>query len=116
MKTARFLLVLVLLVSTLPVNAFSQTATTSRITGIVTDANGAIVVNASVTLKNKETRAERSASTNDEGRYVFPSLEPGDYDIVVDAKGFRKSTVSSVAAQVSKSVNIDISLQPGGTE
>lgn len=116
MKTARFFLVLVLLVSSLPVNAFSQTATTSRITGIVTDANGAVVVSATVTLKNKETRAERTATTNDEGRYVFPSLEPGDYDIVVDAKGFRKSLVSSVAAQVSKSINVDIPLQPGGTE
>src|SRR5438045_5423598 len=105
MKTARFFLVLVLLITWLPGNAFSQTATTSRITGIVIDANGAVVIGASVTLKNKETRAERTATTNDEGRYVFPSLEPGDYDIVVDAKGFRKSTVSTVAAQVYKSIN-----------
>src|SRR5512138_668173 len=105
MKTARFFLILALLDSSLPMNAFSQTATTSRITGIVTDLNGGVVSGGSVTLKNKDTRAERIARTNDEGRYVFPSLEPGDYDIVVDAKGFRRSSIQSVAAQVSKSIN-----------
>jgi hypothetical protein len=116
MKTARLFLVLTLLISSLSVRSLSQTATTSRITGVVVDANGAVVVGASVRLQNKETRAERTANTNEEGRYVFPSLEPGDYDITVDAKGFRRSAVSAVAAQVSKSINVDIRMEPGGTE
>jgi len=116
MKTARFLLVLCLLVSSLPINALAQTATTSRITGIVRDANGAVIAGAAVKIQNKETHLERNVATNDEGRYVFPSLEPGDYDIVVDAKGFRKTTVSPVAAQVSKSITVDVALEPGGTQ
>lgn len=115
MKTARFILAFALLVSSFPVKTLSQTATTSRITGIVTDANGAVVSGASVKLQNKETHAERSANTNDEGHYVFPSLEPGNYTIVVDAKGFRKTTVSQVTAQVSRSINVDVTLEAGGT-
>ena len=114
MKTAHVLLVLLLLVSSFPATARSQTATTSRITGIVTDANGAVVSGASVKLQNKETHAERTATSNDEGRYVFPSLEPGDYSITVEAKGFRKTTVFEVTAQVSKSTSLDVTLQPGG--
>ncbi|HSB12354.1 MAG TPA: carboxypeptidase regulatory-like domain-containing protein [Blastocatellia bacterium] len=114
MKTARLFLALALLVSSVPANAFSQTATTSRITGIVTDANGGVVPGASIKLENKGTQAQRTAITNDEGRFVFPSLEPGDYAITVEARGFRKTTVSQVAAQVSKSINVDVTLEPGG--
>ena len=115
MKTAHLFLVFVLLVSSLPLTALSQTATTSRITGIVTDPNGAVVAGASVKLQNKETHAERTATSNDEGRYVFPSLEPGDYTITVDGKGFRRTTVSQVSAQVSKSTTLDVVLEAGGT-
>ncbi|HEX3227707.1 MAG TPA: TonB-dependent receptor, partial [Pyrinomonadaceae bacterium] len=115
MKTAHLFLAFVLLVSSLPATALTQTATTSRITGIVTDPNGAVVAGASVKLQNKETHAERTASSNDEGRYVFPSLEPGAYTISVDAKGFRKTTVSQVNAQVAKSISVDVVLEAGGT-
>jgi carboxypeptidase family protein len=116
MKTARFFLLASLLLTSFPVNAFTQTATTSRITGIVTDAAGAAVVGASVKLTNKETRTERSTTTSDGGNYVFPSLEPGDYEIAVSAQGFRKAVISAVTAQVSKSINVDVSLEAGGSQ
>ena len=114
MKSARFFLVLTLLFSSLPSSALAQTATTSRITGQVTDGQGGAVVGASVRLTNNSTRAERTAITNEEGRYVFPSLDPAVYDLTVEAKGFRKSVVSNVNGQVSKSVNVDVALQAGG--
>src|SRR5258706_7922099 len=116
MKSARFLLVLSLVLSSLPTSAFAQTATTSRITGQVTDAQGAIVGGATVTLTDKSTRAARTVTTNEEGRYVFPSLDPGTYDLTVEIRGFRKSVISNVTAQVSKSINVDVSVQPGGTD
>ena len=116
MKSARFILVISLLVGSLPMSAFTQTATTSRITGQVTDAQGGVVGGASVTLTDKSTRASKTVTTNEEGRYVFPSLDPGAYDLTVETRGFRKSIISSVNAQVSKSINVDVSLQPGGAE
>ena len=115
MKTARFL-IFMLIVSSFPTSVFGQTATTARITGIVTDANGAAVAGASVKLVNKQTRVERSATTNDSGNYVFPSLEPGEYEVTVSAQGFRKKVISAVGAQVSKSINVDVPLEAGGTE
>src|SRR5215813_106119 len=113
MKTARFL-VFILVVSCLPPGIFGQTATTARITGLVTDPSGAAIPGATVKLTNKETRAERTAVTNDGGNYAFPSLEPGDYEITVTAQGFRKKVIESVAAQISKSTNVDISVEAGG--
>ena len=116
MKSARLLLVLSLLFSSMPLNAFAQTATTSRITGQVTDAQGGVVVGATVTLTDKSTRAAKTVTTNEEGRYVFASLDPGAYDLTVETRGFRKSVISNLNAQVSKSTNVDVSLQPGGAE
>src|SRR5262249_32349875 len=115
MKTARFLMLVAVVVS-LKLTVFGQTATTARITGQVTDAQGAVVVGATVKLIDKATNAEkRTAVTNDEGRYVVPSLDPGDYDIVVTKPGFRKGAVAGVRAEVSKSLTVDITIQPGGT-
>jgi hypothetical protein len=114
MKTARILMLLVAVVS-LSTTIFAQTATTSRITGQVTDAQGAVVAGATVKLVDKSTNQERTAITNDEGRYAFPSLNPGAYDVNVTKQGFRQKSVASVMAEVTKSVIVDVSLQPGGT-
>ena len=74
MKTARFLLLLGVIVS-LSLTVFGQTATTARITGQVTDAQGAVVVGATVRLVDKATNQEKTTTTNEEGRYAFPSLK-----------------------------------------
>src|SRR5262249_51290451 len=114
MKTARFVMLLASIVS-LALTTFGQTATTARITGQVTDAQGAVVVGATVRLVDKATNQERTTGTNEEGRYSFPSLTPGTYDISVTKQGFRRESVANVLAQVTKSVIVDVSVQPGGT-
>src|SRR5262249_53715233 len=113
MKIARFL-IFVMVLSSLPASVFGQTATTSRITGLVTDQNGARVTGATVTLREKSTGARRTASTNDEGRYTFASLPPGLYDITVSAPGFSNFTTSDLTAEATKSVDLDVSLKAGG--
>jgi hypothetical protein len=114
MKTAR-LLILVLVISGLPVKALAQTATTARISGVVSDSQGAVVSGASVKLIDKATKAQRTDATNTEGRYVFPNVEPGLYEITIVAQGFRTTIVSEVKAEVAKTANVDVALQVGGT-
>src|SRR5258708_34065641 len=63
----------------LPEAAFSQGETTSAIIGQVSDASGAAVPGATVTVTNKETGLRRSASTDDSGRVNFPQAEPRRY-------------------------------------
>ncbi len=113
MKTARFLIFL-LIVTSQPAAAFGQTAATARISGVVTDSQGAVVAGASVKLINIATKQERVDKTNDEGRYVFGAVDPGNYEISVTAQGFRTSVVTEVKAEITKATNVDVSLQPGG--
>jgi hypothetical protein len=113
MKTARFLIFLLIL-SSLPADAFAQTAATAKISGVVTDAQGAVVQGATVKLINKATKQERTDATNDEGRYVFAAIEPGLYEVTATAQGFRTTVVSDLKAEISKAATLDITLQPGG--
>jgi hypothetical protein len=75
--------------SFLPVNAHAQGETTSAIVGQVTDASGAVVPGASVTITNQENGLKRSAKSDDEGRFNFPQLKPGAYAVQVEAQGFQ---------------------------
>ncbi len=114
MKAARFL-ILVLIASLLPANAFAQTATTARVSGVVTDSQGGAVSGATVKLIDKATKAEKTDVTNNEGRYIFASVDPGIYDLSITVQGFRTTTVPDVKADITKVATVDVQLQPGGT-
>src|SRR5438874_1650467 len=93
---ARILACLLFLIS-LP-HIWGQTLGT--ITGEVTDATGAVVPAAAVTVRNTGTNAVREAVTNAEGLYSVPSLQPGVYDVHVEKAGFRGATRSTIELQV----------------
>ena len=63
---------------------------TGQITGKIYDANGDALPGATVTAKTIETGAERTATTNREGIYVLPNLQPGRYVVTITANGFAK--------------------------
>jgi Carboxypeptidase regulatory-like domain/TonB dependent receptor-like, beta-barrel len=67
--------------------AFAQ-ANTGDIWGHVTDTNGDIVADASVSATNVDTRAERSTRSNSDGRFGFGALPPGHYQVTVSHGGF----------------------------
>src|SRR5690349_22935802 len=70
-------------------SAWSQVATTGKITGVVIDSSGAAVVNATVTVKSDSLMSTRSITSQTDGSYLFDLLPPGTYDVTVTAKGFR---------------------------
>src|ERR1700736_133212 len=82
----------------LPEATFSQGETTSAIVGQVSDASGAAVPSATVTVTNKETGLRRSASTDASGRFNFPQLKPGTYFVKVEAEGFEPQQNDAVSA------------------
>lgn len=61
-----------------------------QIQGVVSDASGAVIPNASVTLDRTETGNKTSTTTNASGFFVFPSLQTGDYKLTVAASGLQK--------------------------
>ena len=68
--------------------AYAQTGTSS-VRGTVADAQGNVVVGASVTLTNTETNAARTTTTSGEGTYAFEFVQPGNYRVEAEAKGFK---------------------------
>jgi len=91
----------------LPKVSFSQGETTSAIVGQVSDASGAAVPMATVTVTNKETGLRRSASTDDSGRFNFPQLKPGTYSVKVEAEGFESQQNDAVSAGLGQKQTVD---------
>ncbi len=67
----------------------AQTAATGSLQGTVTDASGAVIPNATVTLTSVGTGQERTATTGGDGTYRFPLIQPGAYKLKFAANGFK---------------------------
>ncbi len=99
------------LAAALAIPAFGQTV--GDITGVVTDASGAVIANAAVTVTNPQTNFTRSTSTNDAGNYDFPALQPGVYNVRVEMQGFEASVRTGVELQVAQTARLDFALSVG---
>src|SRR3712207_5585505 len=105
-KATRALTVSLLLLLQLAVSA-QVTSSTSSVTGVVADPNGAAVAGATVTLTDTRTSKELTTTTDDQGVYRFAQVQPGQgYTISVTAGGLdRKSTrLNSSHANISYAV------------
>lgn len=106
-----WLFAVVVLLFAAPLN-FAQSAT-GGIRGVVTDANGANIPNASVTAKNPATGAELKTVTNSEGLYNLPRILPGKYNVAIEATGFRKAEITEVEVSIGRDSVLDTQLQAG---
>jgi Carboxypeptidase regulatory-like domain/TonB dependent receptor-like, beta-barrel len=94
--------------------AFGQAQSNAAdLQGFVKDANGAVVADATVTVRNPATNLSRTTTTNNEGLYRIVSLTPGDYDISVEATNFKKAVLPKVTLTVGQRADVDITLEPG---
>jgi hypothetical protein len=94
-----------------PEVTFSQGETTSAIVGQVSDASGAAVPGAAVTITNTDTALRRSAKTDDSGRFNFPQLKPGTYTVRVEAQGFDPRENGAVSAGLGQKQTVDFTLK-----
>src|SRR5688572_7823733 len=69
-----------------------QSVTSATLTGRIEDAGGAVVSGASVTAVHLETNQPLSTTSDEEGRFRFPYLRTGAYDLKIDAQGFNTFT------------------------
>jgi len=90
----------------------AQTITSGTVVGAVTDATGAVVPEASVTIEQTATGTVRTTKTNASGQYRFPFLKPGEYTIFAEATGqsTAKSRFSLLVGQ-EQQVNLALSVQ-----
>src|SRR5271155_767791 len=90
---------------TLPLFAQFDTGT---ITGTVTDASGAVVSRAAVTVKNTGTGIQKSLVSDSSGRFVASSLPFGSYVVTVQASGFAETKSEPIALNVGAMVNLNL--------
>src|SRR5581483_9719224 len=109
----RTLVVFLILVMPLGVAVNAQTAT-GTISGSVNDESGAVIPNASVIVTNKATGNARTLAANAEGRYSAPALPAGDYEVRVEATGFR-TIVQQAQVLAGTDSTVNISLKVGET-
>jgi hypothetical protein len=104
------LVLLALALVSLP--AFGQ-VTTGSVNGVINDPGGATIAGAAVTLRNNETGAERTTTTNEQGEFDFQQVEPGKYSVAVEAKGFKKAVAPDIVVEVGKPSRTTIALEVG---
>jgi len=85
------------------------------IAGTVTDPNGAAVPNATVIVKNTETNTANTVTTNDNGGYAVPLLQPGTYSVTAKGSGFKTSLRENVQVRVDDRISVDLQLEIGTT-
>jgi len=88
-------------------------AVNGTLLGTVTDATGATVGGAAVTVVESKTGVVHQASTNESGNYTLPDLPPGSYNVTLEAKGFKKSTHQNIDLQTNSSTRVDVTLETG---
>lgn len=91
---------------------FGQTAL-ATITGTISDATGAVVANAPVTVKNLDNGQVYSAASSDTGNYTVTQLPIGDYDLTVTVQGFKTYTHNKFHLAAAQILREDVALQVG---
>ena len=97
------------------VSAQSQ-ALNGQIEGVITDANGAAVPNATVTARNTQTGTERTATTDEGGVYRFPLLPLGAFQVTVEAASFKRLVRDGIILTTGQNATVDMTLEIGGLE
>jgi hypothetical protein len=109
-----------LLAVTLAVTVFcvcaSAQVSSTMMTGVITDASGAAVPNAEVTLTELSTALARKASSDESGLYQFPRLQPGAYELRVAAKGFRDYVQKGLKLNLMDKARVDVRMEVGTVE
>jgi len=108
-RSSVLLLTMILLASF----SFAQSST-GTIQGTVADAQGAVIPNASVIITNEGTNRAITATSNAEGLFSLPALDPGSYKVEVQETNFQ-TTTQQVTLQTAQVVNLEFKLQPGST-
>ncbi len=114
-RTTQILGLLAALIMTLTFSVISNAQETrGTIRGTVTDPNGRAVPNATVQIIDPSRGSKVTLTSNGDGLYQAAYLTPGEYQIVVEAPGFKKSIRDKVVLQIAAAIQVDVPLEVGG--
>ncbi|MFZ1156259.1 MAG: carboxypeptidase regulatory-like domain-containing protein [Candidatus Sulfotelmatobacter sp.] len=91
---------------------FGQSLTKGAVSGTVTDASNAVLSGTAVTLRNLDKGGSNQTTTNAQGVYQFTLVDPGNYEVVIAASGF-KQFAAKVGVNVGQVSNVNAKLEVG---
>jgi hypothetical protein len=109
MNLKRFVLAFSILILPLSLVA-QQTVTSASVSGTIHDSSDSVVAGAAVTITNLERNQSQTVTADARGRFRFPILPVGDYELAVDASGFARSQ-QSLRLTIGSVVDIPVALQ-----
>src|SRR5262245_38386903 len=89
-------------------------APVGNISGVVTDASGAVIGGAMATAVSLADGGKRTALSSDQGFFLIATLLPGEYKVVIEYQGFRSFTAERVVVAVGQTVRLDAKLAVAG--
>jgi outer membrane receptor protein involved in Fe transport len=92
---------------------YGQTPT-ATLSGVVRNEQGEVIKEATVAVKNTDTGRSRQVTTDKDGRYTFAFLEPGSYELQVQAAGFKLLMQSNLTLKVGGTTVRDVQMEVGG--
>src|SRR6185369_899807 len=87
---------------------------TGEISGVVRDTQGGVLPGVTIVAEHLDSGTRIEHVTDGEGRYFFPSLRTGTYNLTADLTGFRRIIRSGLMLRLGQTVTIDFELEPGG--
>ncbi len=85
----------------------------SHVTGVVADSQGLAIPAAKVVIRNIGTGIETEVESNESGYFTLISLNPGDYELSVEAEGFRRYVQQGLRLETGQQVRLDVALELG---
>jgi hypothetical protein len=89
--------------------------TTALLTGTVKDASGAVVVGATVKLRNAQTNVTQTSTSGKDGDYLFNSVPIGAYEVTIEHEGFDKYVRKGITLELNHNARLDVTLRIGKT-
>src|SRR6185369_563719 len=105
----------VLLCAFLLLGVLSAQTGNGTVTGVVTDATGAVVANAPIELKNTETGVIFRATSTDTGNFTITQVPIGSYELAATVQGFKKYTRQNLTMSAAQVMRLDIPLEIGAS-
>ena len=112
-RLSRFFFSLTAILLCLDMTLHAQ-VTGARITGQVTDATGALIPGAQITITNTGTNATTKVTSDQQGEYTAPSLPAGSYKIQSSAPGFADTLQNNIILTIGQNATINVTLKTGG--
>src|SRR5690242_20403261 len=102
------------LLLTIAIVSLAQVAPSTTLSGTVVDQSGASVPNAAADLTNTNTQSTRHVKTDEQGRFLFDLVPPGQYELTVTASGFSIHNRHGITLDANVPASLRITLTVSG--